>query len=91
MKHSSKQLQKGRCGDTVEGYPEPALQQKTEEYRAYGVVVVHRIPSDWLITHCGHFTSKPWGQFISIQPVFFHHRRISNSIMNHSVRPVCTF
>jgi len=22
--------QKGRCGDTVEGYPEPALQQKTE-------------------------------------------------------------
>jgi len=30
MKHSSKQLQKGRCGDTVEGYPEPAIQQKTE-------------------------------------------------------------
>ena len=28
---SSKQLQKGWCGDTVEGYPEPALQQKTEE------------------------------------------------------------
>jgi len=28
--HSSKQLQKGWCGDTVEGYPERALQQKTE-------------------------------------------------------------
>jgi len=27
---SCKQLQKGHCGDTVEGYPEPALQQKTE-------------------------------------------------------------
>jgi len=24
------QLQNRRCGDTVEGYPEPALQQKTE-------------------------------------------------------------
>jgi len=23
-------MQKGRCGDTVEGYPEPAVQQKTE-------------------------------------------------------------
>ena len=33
IQHSSKQLQKGRCGDTVEGYPEPALQQKTEERR----------------------------------------------------------
>jgi len=33
MQHSSKQLQKGRCGDTVEGYPEPAVQQKTEERR----------------------------------------------------------
>ena len=33
MQHSGKQLQKGWCGDTVEGYPEPALQQKTEEKR----------------------------------------------------------
>ena len=31
MQHSSKQLQKWWCGDTVEGYPEPALQQKTDE------------------------------------------------------------
>ena len=57
MQHSSKQLQKGWRGDTVEGYPEPALQQKTEEKRE---LLGNFTISDHWQSPCTTTTSRHW-------------------------------